>query len=153
MNDREFESDEELLARLRRIIARVDPVPRSVVAAARACGAWRTIDTDLALLTYDSASQSNELVGVRGGAGRLLTFTSDTLTIDVEILPGGEGIVGEIEGPHDAHVAVHCAAGSLGDDIDDLGRFRVRDIPEGLMRLEITDRQTSRITRTAWILV
>lgn len=153
MNDDEFESDEELLARLRRIIARVDPVPSSVVAAARACGAWRTIDTDLALLTYDSASESNELVGVRGGEGRLLTFTSDTLTIDVEILPGGEGIVGEIEGPRAAHVEVQCAAGSLGDDTDALGRFRIREIPEGLMRLEITDRQTSRLTRTAWILV
>jgi hypothetical protein len=153
VNDDEFESDEELLARLRRIIARVDPVPTGVVAAARTCGAWRTIDTDLALLTYDSASQSNELVGVRGREGRLLTFTSDALTIDVEILPGGEGIVGEVDGPRNAHVAVHCAAGSLGDDTDDLGRFRVRDIPEGLMRLEITERETSRVTRTAWILV
>ncbi len=148
-----FESDEELLARLRRVIARVDPVPPDVVAAARSCGTWRSIDTDLALLTYDSASQSNELVGVRGTEGRLLTFTSDTLTIDIEVLPGGEGVVGEIEGSRDAHVAVQCAAGSIEDEIDDLGRFRVRDVPEGLMRLEITDRETSRITRTAWILV
>ncbi len=153
MSGGEFESDEELLARLRRIIARVDPVPPSVVASAKACGTWRTIDTDLALLMYDSASQSNELAGVRGGEGRMLTFASETLTIDLEVLPGGEGIVGEIEGPRSAHVAVQCAAGSLGDDTDDFGRFRVQDVPEGLMRLESTDRETSRVTRTAWILV
>ena len=147
------ESDEELLARLGAVIARVDPVPERVVAAARACGSWRSVDGDLALLTYDSASQTEELVGVRGAQGRLLSFRSDTVAVDLEILPGGAGIVGEIEGPRRARIDVRHSGGSFREAADDLGRFRVRDVPEGLLRVEITDEETDRVTRTAWILV
>ena len=147
------ESDEELLARLRAVIDRVDPVPEGVVAAARACRSWRTIDSDLALLTYDSASRSEELVGVRGTQGRLLSFRSDTVTVDLEILPGGAGIVGEVEGPRRARVEVRHSGGSSREAADNRGRFRVGGVPEGLLRLEITDEETARVTRTAWILV
>ena len=147
------QSDEELLARLGALIARVDPVPDGVVAAARACGSWHNVESDLALLTYDSASQGRELAGVRGDQGRLLSFRSETLAVDLEILPGGAGIVGEIEGPRRARVDVHHSAGSSHEAADELGRFRVRDVPEGLLRLEITDEETARVTRTAWILV
>lgn len=147
------EPDEELLARLRALVARVDPVPESVVAAARACGVWRSVESDLALLTYDSASRSEDLVGVRGTEGRLLSFRSDTMAVDLEILPGGAGIVGEIEGPRRARVDVRHSGGSSRETADDLGRFRVGQVPAGLLRLEITDEETDRVTRTAWILV
>jgi hypothetical protein len=153
MTDGGVESDEELLARLRSLIERVDPVPERVVAAARACGSWRSVESDLALLTYDSASRTDELVGVRGDKGRLLSFRSETVTVDLEILPGGAGIVGEIEGPRRARVDVVHSGGSLREAADGLGRFRVRHVPEGLLRLEITDEETARVTRTAWILV
>ena len=153
MTDGGIESDEELLARLRALIARVDPVPERVVAAARACGSWRSTESDLALLTYDSAARSEELVGVRGEQGRLLSFRSDTVTVDLEILPGGAGIIGEIERPRRARVDVLHSGGSLQEVPDDLGRFRVRHVPEGLLRLEITDEETARVTRTVWILV
>lgn len=153
MRDGGSESDEELLARLRALVARIDPVPERVVAAARASGSWRNVESDLALLTYDSASVSPALAGVRGGEGRLLSFRSDTVTVDLEILPGGGGIVGEIEGPRRARVEVRHSGGSLRESADDLGRFRVRQVPEGLLRLEITDEDTARVTRTAWILV
>ena len=153
MSDGGVESDEELLGRLGALIARVDPVPERVVAAARACGSWRSVDGDLALLTYDSASRSEQLVAVRGAQGRLLSFRSDSVAVDLEILPGGAGIVGEIEGPRRARVEVRHSGGSSRQVIDDLGRFRVRQVPEGLLRLEITDEDTDRVTRTAWILV
>ena len=153
MRDGGVESDEELLDRLRAVIARVDPVPERVVAAARACGSWRSVDSDLALLTYDSAARSEQLVGVRGAQGRLLSFQSHSVTVDLEILPGGAGIVGEIEGPRRARVDVRHSGGLLREVVDDLGRFRVGQVPEGLLRLEITDEETDRVTRTAWILV
>jgi hypothetical protein len=152
-NEGGAETDEELLARLRSLIARADPVPEHVVDTARMCGSWRSVESDLALLTYDSASRSPELVGVRGAEGRLLSFRSDTVTVDLEILPGGAGIVGEIEGPRRARVDVRHSQGALHGAADDLGRFRVRDVPGGLLRLEITDEETARVTRTAWILV
>jgi hypothetical protein len=153
MRDGGPESDEELLARLGALIQRVDPVPEHLVAAARASGSWRGLEAELALLTYDSASRSEELVGVRGGQGRLLSFRSDTVAVDLEILPGGGGMVGEIAGPRRARVEVRHSGGSLQESADDLGRFRVRHVPEGLVRLEITDEETARVTRTAWILV
>lgn len=152
MRDGGAESDEELLARLRGVIARADPVPERVVAAARASSSWRSVESDLAVLIYDSGSRTGELVGVRGAQGRLLTFRSEAVTVDVEILPG-RGLVGEIEGPRRAHVEVRHSGGSTREAADDLGRFRVREVPEGLLRLEVTDEETARVTRTAWILV
>ena len=44
-----------------------EPVPADVVAAAKATFTWRTIDAELAALTFDSVADADALAGVRGG--------------------------------------------------------------------------------------
>src|SRR3954452_12156683 len=77
---------EDLLAELRVAGLVVDPVPERVVFAAKASLSWRTIDAELAELTYDSALDVDRLTLVRGAtAARMLTFSAGDLTVDVEV--------------------------------------------------------------------
>src|SRR5438067_5351282 len=70
---------------LRRAATKLDPVPTTAIAAARASFTWRTVDAELALLTYDSATEDAAAVGVRGDGARLLAFEADGITLDVEV--------------------------------------------------------------------
>ena len=84
-SDKEFE---DLLAELRVAGLVVDPVPERVTFAAKASLAWRTIDAELAELTYDSVLDDDRLSLVRGAtAARMLTFSAGELTVDVERVP------------------------------------------------------------------
>ena len=79
-----------LLAELADVIEHADPVPASVLVAAKAAFTWRTIDADLAELVADSLA---EAAGVRGReAARLLTFRAsaidgevDAVAVEVEV--------------------------------------------------------------------
>src|SRR6266508_4083187 len=93
------DADELLVADLRRTAGRRDGVPPEVLAAARATFTWLTIDSELAQLTFDSATESAELAGVRGPAtARLLSFEATTLTVELEVSPSGphRRIVGQL---------------------------------------------------------
>jgi hypothetical protein len=57
------ERDEALLARLQKVFDLVDPVPPSVVEAARAAYSWRRIDAELAELLGDSATDPEHWPG------------------------------------------------------------------------------------------
>src|SRR3954471_9281301 len=77
---------EELLAELRVAGLVVDPVPERVTFAAKASLAWRTIDAELAELTYDSALDAERLTLLRGAAAaRMLTFSTSGLPLDIEV--------------------------------------------------------------------
>ncbi|MGH2771271.1 MAG: hypothetical protein ACRDJF_12240, partial [Actinomycetota bacterium] len=74
------------MEKLRRIAAWMDPVPASVVSAARAVLTWRRIDAELAELAYDSVMDEAGLVTVRGAeTPRLLTFQTSGITVDLEV--------------------------------------------------------------------
>src|SRR5215468_8608540 len=77
-------SDEELGDALRAMFVATDPVPPAALAAAKAALAWRDIDAELAELTRDSLT-APPLASVRGTPPRLLTFTTETVTIDLEV--------------------------------------------------------------------
>lgn len=146
-------TNDELLGLLGEILRRVDPVPHHVVGAARASGSWRNVDSELAALIYDSASPAEELAGVRGPGGRLLSFSAPSLSVDIEVLPGGEGIVGHVTEPRPAVVEVLHGGGSLILEADERGRFIARDIHPGPVTVLITNRVTGVVTRTGWMLV
>jgi len=51
--DPEWNDDEKLIEALREAFASADDVPAAFVEAGKAAFAWRTIDAELAALTYD----------------------------------------------------------------------------------------------------
>jgi hypothetical protein len=127
--------DAALLAALRTATARLDPAPAELVSAGRATFAWRTIDAELAELSFDSLVDG--LVGVRSSttaAGpRQLSFEAGTAAVEVEL--AGDRLVGQLLPPGPARVELHQGTDVVATRADDLGRFsfdvRVSTPPAG----------------------
>jgi hypothetical protein len=146
------ENDDELAARLGRAIARRDPVPQDVIRAAKASGAWRTADAELAMLLYDSVLDE-EFAGVRGGGSRLMTFTSARVTVDIEISGRDRVVVGQVEGVDPAGVEICYAEGAVAVETDPSGHFSLPSGRSGPMSVRITDGRAGTVIRTEWVVI
>lgn len=146
------ESDDGLAARLGRVLAQRDRVPREVIDAAKASGAWRSVDAELALLLYDSVLD-DEFAGVRGGGSRLLTFTSGRVTVDIEILGRGGGMVGQVDGAGRARVDICYAESAVPVETDASGHFSHSGSRAGPMSVRITDDRAGTVIRTEWVVL
>jgi len=150
--------DAELLAELRALIDRVDPVPPEVTEFAQAALGWRRLDADLAELLADSAleTEATALTRSEGGA-RWLTFRAADLAIDVEAQAEGDGFVllGQLAPPPaTATVEVQGSDGAIlaSAEADSLGRFRLALDGGGRVRLRIlrTDPEAAAL-ETSWL--
>lgn len=149
-------SDDELAAWLAAAAGRYDPVPVDVVAAAKGSFTWRTVDTDLAALAYDSALDDAPLAGVRGGGGtRTLTFEAPDLTVEVAVDEGGtRTLVGQLVPPQPADVEIRYPGGSETVEADEVGRFRSTGIPPGPVSLVCRARRhPETVVETDWVVL
>jgi hypothetical protein len=143
---------EPLLAELRDVIDRVDPVPDRVLAAARASFAWRTIDAELAELTADSLD--NPLAGVRtNGSARLLTFEASGVEVEVEVADTGSTrrLTGQLVPPSAARITLRWASGSIETSADEMGRFTLDGVAAGTVSLAILQPGATHPVVTSWI--
>lgn len=118
----------------------LESVPVEASAAAKSQFAYRTLDEELAELAYDSAVADDAMAGVRSTAatGRLLTFESAGLTVEVEAQPGGAGrfrILGQLVPPGPGSVELRHASGLVSVEADEVGRFSVEGVPAGPVSL------------------
>lgn len=126
--------DDQLLMSLASALAPPD-VPGTVLAAAKAVYTWRTVDSELAELTYDSA-YGETLVGVRGTTAslRTLVYQAGELILEIDITK--EALVGNVLPPGPGRLLI---LGSHGEDrhvpVDDAGSFRVHPVPRRPFRL------------------
>jgi hypothetical protein len=146
-------SDDDLLAELRSVIGRIDPVPPEVTEFAQAALGWRRLDADLAELLADSALETNAALA-RGGEGRWLTFRADDLTIDVEIQTAGKArtLLGQLAPPPAAAtIEVQSTDGTVLTSTagDTLGRFRLALESDGHVRLRVL-REGAAPVETSW---
>lgn len=117
-------SDDELLAVVQGLSD--SQVPLGADAAAMELFTWRTVDTELAALTADSAL--DEPVGVRGVSPvRTLTFAANDLQVVVEITEraGERQMLGQLVPGRAAQVAVRQGTAVRTVEADALGRFRI----------------------------
>jgi hypothetical protein len=119
-------TDERLLADLTVLLGRDATPPPEVLAAARASLTWRTVDADIAALSYDSLLDEVP-AAVRGvGDPRQLTFECDAVTIEMEIddTPGGRRLIGQLTpaGPAALEVRTESGTEAVGT-ADEFGRF------------------------------
>lgn len=149
--------DEALMAALRRIAAEVDPVPPSVVEAARAAILTRYLDHEIAELVADSADDDSELryEAVRGpgvAESRLLTFDGGGVQVDVDLAPAGSGLrlIGQFTGPVTECGVERGDGGAVEVEVDELGRFVVDGVPTGPFRLRYRS-AVGQLVRTAWL--
>jgi hypothetical protein len=133
----EGQGRERLWREVAEVVAAVDPVPPQVLQSGRDSFAWRTVDAELASLTYDSSSEPAAAV-VRGPeAPRQLTFEARELTVgvDVTVLGAHRRLIGQLVPAQRTLVTVRHRQGSVVSvESDELGRFRA-DVPAGLCSL------------------
>ena len=154
-----FPDDHSLLARLRHTAGQVDPIPVAVEVAARAAIRWRALDPEPAALVYDSA-RGAAAPGVRppATAPRALTFTAPGLSIELQAQIAGEAgglrLVGRLVPPQAAEVMVRHGDRLITVRADGRGRFAVRGVAPGPLRLHCrldTASGASRLVETAWL--
>jgi hypothetical protein len=154
----EPQSDEHdaLWQELRMLIDKADPVSPEVLQAARECFTWRTIDAELAALTYDSAVDRPTTSVVRGTEGpRLLSFEASEFSVELEVTAVGarRRVVGQLAPPQPARVEIRHRAGHTLVEADELGRFRTEDLAAGpsSLRCHLTGRRGAAPVVTDWI--
>lgn len=137
MTDQELD---QFMGRLRTLASRMDPTPPAVTAAAKAAFEWRTVEAELAELTYDSWMDDREVPGGRSRGGpRQLTFEAPGLCVEVEVADGpAPGLVGQLVPAHPGTVELRHGAGVLTLVVDDLGRFAAPYLPPGPLSLRCT---------------
>lgn len=153
--------DEDLLGELRSLFSRLDPVPPSMLEQARAAYTWRTVDAELAELTFDSLLDRDLAGSVRDGGittrgprmlgfGAVVDGEDVAVEVEVDLTSGVPDLVGQLLPPAAGVVEVQGADGSVGVvHADDLGRFRVRSVPSGPLRLRV--RHDGRVVQTTWL--
>jgi hypothetical protein len=147
-----WNDDDQLLEVLQDALTSATEVPPGLVEAGKAVYAWRTIDADLAALTYDSAWDSGE-VGVTRAAEsailRRLTFASELLSIELELTP--DEILGQLSPPQGGTVRLSSGSDDLGTTpVDELGFFIVRPVPRRPFRITCQTDSGTTVT-TGWV--
>lgn len=132
---------DDLEARLRAVVGKLDPVPAALDEAAHAAFGWRTIDEDLAELLRDSADEAVE-AGVRSGGGaRQLSFESPRLGIELEVIAVGareRRVEGQLLPPAAATVTIERPGEDpVSVQADELGRFVLEGLRAGVVRLHV----------------
>jgi hypothetical protein len=133
-------SDEIILANLRMAAATREPVPASVLQAARDAFAWRRIDAELAELVADSALEL-AYAGTRGEGPRLVTFEVPGGTaVELEACCNGRGgvrLVGQVIPARAGTAEVQHQGGCTAVPVDEVGRFAAHAICPGPMRVRL----------------
>jgi hypothetical protein len=130
--------DDELEQELRQAERLLDPVPARLLRGAVDIFSWRTIDAELAALTFDSADASSA-AAVRGSGGtgtgtvesaglpRLLTFDAGEVSIELELAGSAaeRAITGQLVPAQPAEIELRLGDQRLTTTADAFGRFEV----------------------------
>lgn len=139
-------SRDALLAIVRDVYTRHDPVPTHLVAAMQAAAALADSDLDLELM--ELAERSTELVGARGSTSYTLRFVhGDTdLLLRIAVDNGRSRVDGWIVPPEP--MTIRALPGELPDTheavVSDSGRFALTDLPVGVLRLRLEPHDAAR---------
>lgn len=141
-------SDDQLVELLGDALRLEQQVPRAVLEAGYAAFAWRTIDVELAALTYDSTTDDLAMSGARSdtAALRALTFAGGSVTIELEVTAGS--LLGQVVPAQTGDIVVSLRGGEgRAVAVDAVGCFTITPIPEGEFRLQV---RGDRSTATDW---
>jgi hypothetical protein len=135
-------------------VARHDPTPDGVVAAARAAFSMVSLEAELATLIYDSSfgDEDTRALVRSGGGSRELTFQAPSLTVELEVHTGRRRLLGQLVPPVPAMIEVRSPDRSLTVEADHLGRFSAEDVPAGPVSLRC-DSTTGPPTETEWVIL
>ena len=132
------QSEDALMAALRRAISARRAVPEEFMEAARNAFAWHNIDAELAQLTYDSVYGPADAAPTRAESAsiRALTFTSAQLTVELEVT--ADSVLGQVVPAQIATIEVQTQAdANVMVQSDEIGCFSIQPVPGGPFRLRV----------------
>jgi hypothetical protein len=132
-----------------------DPVPADVTNAALAAFEIRSLDAELAELTYDSALDEPTLAGVRGSGGtRHITFEGFGVVLDLQVEVAGERrLAGQITPSGANEMELQHGGGTIRAPVDPLGHFAVSPAPHGPFSIRIPRQGQGKSLATMWIAI
>lgn len=141
--------DEQLLAVLKESLRAQREVPPEFTEAGRNAFAWHNIDAELARLTYDSLVDQAGSVRSETASIRALTFTSDHLSIEIEV--NEDSLLCQLVPTDEGTVELHTQAGDVTCiSVDEVGCFSVRPVPSAPFRLHCQMADGATVV-TGWI--
>lgn len=149
--------EEEMLSALAEA-GRLEAVPVEAAAAAKSGFAWRTLDAELAALTYDSDVAEDAMAGMRSTGTtvpRALTFEASGLTVELEVVEadGGRRLLGQLVPPQPGTVEVRQFTATTTVEADEVGRFTVSGIRSGPVSLRCESQGGGAAVVTDWFVV
>jgi hypothetical protein len=144
-------SDDRLIELLGQALDTADPVPERVLEGARGAFTWRTIDTELAELVFDSAHEES---GVRAtDMNRQITFQAPGVEIEVMLIENGtRRLIGQLVPPSAKRVELVGTDRVFTTETDRLGRFTFDDVAPGPVRLLVLEDDGAPLVQTEWVL-
>jgi len=153
--------DDELMRELRSLFTRLDPLAPWALEQARFAYCWRSVDSELAELSFDSLLDQDLALAVRAGGDpaaepRMLGFGAvvggEDVAIEVEVTPGPRraSLIGQLLPPEATTVELQSGTGEIDRvEADELGRFLIEPVPSGPVRLRV--RHGDRHVHTTWV--
>jgi hypothetical protein len=120
----------------------------TVAAHGKGAFAWRSIDQDLASLSFDSSAEPAPAWRAGSGQARVLIFTTTPLSLELEVM--ADHVAGQIVPPGPGQIAVETPEGiAFQVEADDIGFFDFAGMPRGRVRLRC-ETPTGRLV-TDWV--
>lgn len=153
--------DEDIMVELRSLFTRLDPVDAQLLDQARFAYCWRSVDSELAELSFDSLVDHDMTLTVRSAGDpalepRMLGFGAvvggEDIAVEVEVTTGSgrPALVGQLLPPEATTVELQASTGEVDTvQADELGRFVIEPVPSGPVRLRL--RHGGRLTHTTWV--
>ena len=148
-----WDDDDQLLAVLKESLRAEREVPAEFTETAKKAYAWHNIDAELAQLTYDSLEHAAPSRSVRSETAsiRALTFTSDHLSIEMEV--NEDSLLCQLVPAAEATIELQTRAGVIAHlEADEVGCFSIRPIPAKPFRLH-SRAANGAIVVTGWIIL
>ena len=134
-----YDDDEALLAELRQAVdVGDDPAAARLIADAKACFTWHTVDEELELLTlsHDSSLTQGAFRSATSQGPRMLVFENDEVTVEIQV--GSDTLIGQVVPVTPATVLLEQVGGAVTEtQPDDAGFFLFRRPPDGAVRVRI----------------
>jgi hypothetical protein len=129
-----WDDDELLAADLAEAMTAAARVPDRFVRAGKAAFGWRTVDAELAQLSFDSAGAASEGTRAETAVLRAMTFAASQVAIEIEVT--ADGLLGQIVPPQQGELDLRWRDGTTRTvPVDEVGWFRIGPRPTGLFRL------------------
>jgi hypothetical protein len=144
--------DDMIMSLLRQGLDQSDPVPPDVTDFATASFSWRTIDAELAQLSYDSTDETSATTVRSTATARVVGFETGAWMIDLEHDAATAELRGQIDPAGRVGVELHVVGAVLATETDDLGRFTFEGVEAGPVAIVIrVDGQEA--VKTEWIVL